>query len=444
MTYGPTARATGMHPFAQAAIFVPAPLDLLNVGRHNVLLGPANLWLNQAFRPGAALEGEWATGFPWIMLGLSLAGAVAAWLARPAPGRLFWRAVGAAFAVSLALCVGVNGHSLWRAVYAAVPGAAAVRVICRYLLFLGFPSTLLGAYALSRRRWPAAAAIPLSLLLLGEEITTQPQNSLNRTEEMAFLAAIPPPPPSCKAFAVVQPREPGVMEAAAYMLPLVPNTDGMMLAEWLHLPTLNGHASFLPAHFGLGFAAGPFFHRRVSRYVADRGLGPSVCGLDLQHRSWEAAPLAAEPALGLNPGAAVEMGGSEAGAGGYLLRGWGAAEETGRWTIGMQADMAFTVPGAPGPLRLEVVASALALGGPPSPVTVLADGLPIAVWRPAGPLETLTADLPEAAGTMRLEFVIADPRRPRDVSPSPDDRALGLFVHSFRLVAPATARQAPP
>ena len=440
LTYWPTARLTGMHPVAQAMIFVPAPLDLLNVGQHNLLLGRLNAWLNAVLRPGAALEGEWAVGFPWFALALSLVGCGAALLSAPGPGRLFWRAASAAFLVSLALCVGVNGHTLWRYVYSTVPGAAAVRVICRYLLFLGFPSTLLAIHALSRRRWPTAVAVAAVLLLVGEEITTQPQSALSRTEELAFLAAIPLPPASCKAFAVVQPRTPSATEAPAYALPLVPNTDGMLVAEWLHVPTLNGHASFLPAHFGLGFAAGPFFHDRVRRAVIDRGLGPRTCGLDLERRRWEAAPIAAGPALDLTPGLTVEMGGMEANAGGYLQQGWGAAEETGRWTVGRLAEMTFAVPGASRPLRLEVTASALTLGGPPSRVTVLADGEPVAEWTPAGPVETLKADLPGAGPSVHLEFMVADPRRPRDFSASPDDRSLGLFVHSLRIV---TTPQAP-
>jgi hypothetical protein len=209
----------------------------------------------------------------------------------------------------------------------------------------------------------------------------------------------------------------------------------MLLAELLHLPTLNGHASFLPASFNLTYTSTSSDFATARRYVSDLGLDPVVCGLNLETASWQPAPLPPSPALPLPFGVTLDFGQPGAQSELYLPYGWSGAEPAGRWTDGSVAEFAFRVPSRDRAVILSMQASGVEFGGPPGLVRISIEGHALAAWTPAVQKNTLRVTIPAAfippSGDIHMRLVESKPLRPKDYyTTSADDRRLGLFVRS--------------
>ena len=251
LVYTPKVHETGMHPYAELLAYTPSVLDLVHVGPGNLLFGWLDRWITAVVRPGFPALGEHTIGLPPPLLALAVAGAILG-IAKAES----WRPFAIAFLVSLMLCLHAQRFSLWWLVYEAVPGAGAVRVVSRFMLFLYPVAALLAACCITevaRRKW-RKLGIVLALLLVAEEATFDADFRLNRQAELRFIAGVPAAPPECRAFYIQMPRQ-EYLEGINYD-PLVVNIDGMFLAELLHLPTPNGQASFLPASFAEAQAGG--------------------------------------------------------------------------------------------------------------------------------------------------------------------------------------------
>lgn len=444
MTYLPVLRITGMHSAAAVIEWTPTPFDLVNTGAHNLFYGGLNRWLQRTIWPDAHLQGELTIGMPPLLLIFTLCGAGAAWFRTAGSDRTLWRIISAAFVISVVLALQIHHHTLWVYIYDFVPGAAAVRAVSRYMLFLSFPGTLLAVYGLARcsRRWPLALAGLAGLILMAEQINLLRVDRIPRWEETRFLAGFPPPPPACKAFVVVAARVLDTAIITPDLQPYIRNVDGMLIAELVHIPTLNGHASFLPAGFALGPSDELGDTVRARSYAAARDLGDDICGLDTEKMVWLPAPL---PASLLPLGQPVRFGMPAVDAAPYLARGWSGAEQTGRWTEGPEAVIDFAAPVAGQNLTVALRGQPFSLGGPPSRISVFANGHALADWNPSPAPQTFRATIPAAwiapHGNVSLRLIIASPRRPIDIpldagqAPVMDRRQLGLWVESLVVTA---------
>ena len=414
-----------MHPFSEVLPLTPTPADLVDFGAGSMVYGRLDTWLGS----GILLPGEHVVGIPLLLLGLGLWGAAAAWRDSAAADGAWWQAMGAALAVSLLLCIRVGPVSLWWLVYSAVPGAAAVRVVTRFLLFLTLPTTLLAMHVLARRPLAGSRGVLalLAVMLIIEQANGQAQAGLPRARELAFLRRLPPVPAACRVFFVAGPRPEHPDDPS-----LIVNIDAMLVAELVHRPTLNGHASFLPKDFHLGFDAADY-RARVVATALGLGLDKGLCSLALVQLGW--APIGIRQ---VTPpiDAAVDLG-DTGDAAGYLGQGWSGAEPQGRWTDGATADLVFDSPARGQDLILTLVASGFAPGGAASPVSVSANGREVAQWRPAAAPQALAALIPASLaapdGHIRLRLLIAQPTSPLEAKLGLDARKLGLFVHSFTL-----------
>ena len=434
-TYLPKARETGMHSFSEVLPFLPAVFDLVHVGPGNWLFGWLDAWLTRV-RPDPPETFELAVGFAPVLLVLALAGAIMPWFQARSVAVWWWRAAGLAVAVCLLLCLRVGDFSLWRAVFAGVPGAGAVRVVSRLLVSLDFPVVLLAMHGLSRaaQRWPVPFTTALAAILVLEEVNGGAALRLDRPGELAMLRAVPPPPAACARFLATAPRVLPDMFGEVRDSPITINVDAMLLAEMLRLPTFNGHASFLPPHFGFSFHDKAQYAASARDAVLGSGLEAGTCGLNLQSPRW------AEHVVALTPlplGQPMVLGGA-ATASDYVLDGWSGVEPSGRWTQGDLAEIAFTVTGTPGDLLLTMRASAFpGRGGQASPARVQVNGRFLTEWTPGAAPQTLIVRIPRdvigPGGAVRLRLVIERPISPFEMGMTPDHRPLGLFVERFQV-----------
>jgi hypothetical protein len=294
--YLPKARETGMHDYAgMVAQYTLAPLDLLHVGERNWLWGWLVRAVNGVFRPDMPSWTEQMTGFPVLLLVLFV---VALWLViRRAPGSraALFRAVALATLVTWVLTMRFGDASPWWWVYQGVPGAKAARVVARYQIFLAVPVTALAVFALSVLAARAGgfarvgvAALPL--LLVAEQLNAYAPRSLDRALEASRLARVPSPPAECRAFFVTAARAESRFGEEVDNI-YNHNTEAMLVAEVLRLPTIGGISTFNPPHWPGGYPPQPEYVEAVRRYAQEWRVGEGLCGLDLRHFTWSTQPL---------------------------------------------------------------------------------------------------------------------------------------------------------
>lgn len=291
--YLPKAAETGMHAWADVAVHAPSVLDIIHVGEANLVWGWLVRLLKSWFRPDFPFWSERMTGMPPLLLGLFAASLVWLWRGPRGepdagdPTRVAWlRAVAIGTLATWALTLQVDGRTGWALVHAYVPGARAARVIARYQIFLTLPVVALVTawLAAKARRLPRAVLLPLVALLLLEQVNGYAPLFLDRPQEVARLRAVPAPPAGCRAFYVSAARtESRFGEAVAD--PYNHNTEAMLLAEVLRLPTINGISTFNPPLWPEQIPEDPGYLPAVRAYAAAYGV-TGLCALDLRRFTW--------------------------------------------------------------------------------------------------------------------------------------------------------------
>ena len=282
--YVPKARETGMYDYKAVLLyFSPSLLDVVHIGPANWLFGWWDEAIARFFRPDYPRYSEHTTGFPPVILIVFAASLI--WLCRN--GRVLLCALAMATVTSWAMFLHYGPFTAYSLIYGLIPGAKAVRVMARYQTFLAAPLIALAMAFLAAQtgKWPRLVLAGLALLLVAEEINLGPPLGIDRKEQLARLAAVPAPPAECGAFYVTR-------ADAAYLHPDVPteglyrhSADAMLLAELLHIPTINGYASLQPPDYYLFFPDDPEYGNRIRRYV-ERYEVKDLCALDLTAKVW--------------------------------------------------------------------------------------------------------------------------------------------------------------
>lgn len=294
LVYVPKALETGMHSYEEALAFMASPPDVVHVGAGNLLFGGLDTWLNGLLRPGLPPWTEGMSGFPPLVLALFGAGAFMLLAGRRREARddrrIVLQALALATLTTWALTIEVGDHSLWRGVFTVFPGAKGIRVIARYQIFLAVPVVGLATLFLSRLASRISAPLTLALcaFLVAEEVNVRPPYMFDRTAELRHWAEVKPPPPGCAAFFASRAR-PGSLYPASDGF-YIHNADAMMIAHLIHLPTINGAATFWPSGYDLFDPAQRSYLDRVRRYASAQGVD-RLCALDLTTMQWSPFPV---------------------------------------------------------------------------------------------------------------------------------------------------------
>lgn len=297
-TYAPKLAEGAHHSWrAGAHRFLPDVVTLFNVGPGNLVWGPA---FRALLPTGASLPGgEDQVGLPvGLLVILVLA---VSWAAKDRRGRAIPLILGLAFVILLGAMMRWPGDvSLWYYVYQWMPGADAVRVVSRFLLFALVPVIVIAMSYLQNARRPLWLTAVLVGFLLVEQVQTRPPLSLDRAKQLRMLADVGRPPSPCGSFFVVAARSDdhaalaegrriatswgsdGSDAERLYSL-YRHNVDAMLIAGYHHVPTINGFSSFNPPDWAFADPRGRDYLVRVERYVREHRL-ENVCGLDVQRQ----------------------------------------------------------------------------------------------------------------------------------------------------------------
>lgn len=296
--YLPVMAAGAHHSWANGPhLYLPSVMTLFNVGSGNLVWGrlPALLEHDMGY-PG----GETRFGYPLGLMAATLFAML--WAGRErARGRIVL-SIGIALAAITALALRwPPDHSAWWFVHAYVPGAGALRVISRFLLFALTGVVVMVMVFLDRAPRATWLTVLIVAGLLVEQIQLAAPLTLDRKAQLRMLAAVGPPPAGCAAFFVVSARPAGypvLAESRAIDrawggdgigdggLAYRHNVDAMLLASYYGRPTINGFSSFNPPDWKLSAPDAPDYLARVRAY-ADRHRIGRLCGLDVRRaRHW--------------------------------------------------------------------------------------------------------------------------------------------------------------
>lgn len=288
ITYLPIFRSFGGRPYSEVVGLSPHVRALVDVGSHNVAWG----WLMRPLlHDDAGLLPLVHTVAPTPLLMLLVI--VSAWVfvqrRRNATATGADRAgLAAACVVTVAwvLPLRFGAHGLWWAVFRFVPGATAIRVPGRLEVVNAWLACVVVGCLLShgrhvlkterlRRAMPALALI---LVMFEQTNTTIAFRRFDRSDEITALAAVPPPPNSCRSFAVVDPTK-TVYDGVSI--------DAMLIAQHIGRPTVNGYSGQSPPGWNLR----PWLDDYTSltqQWAIDRGIATGLCTYNLTTREWSA------------------------------------------------------------------------------------------------------------------------------------------------------------
>ncbi len=293
--YLPKIGAGAQHPWRSGAyLYLVDMTTLFNVGTGNLVWGrlPAALGYSLPL-PG----GEARFGIPIGMLATTLFAMLWARRERASSGIVL--PVGITITVLIALAFRWPGdHSAWWYAYSWIPGASAIRVVERLLLFALVGIVMIVIVFLDRAPRSSWATALIVVALLVEQVQLDAPLALDRNAQRAMLTAVGPPPRACKAFFVIAARPrtyPALAEARAIdiawggtgrdgrvLLQLYRhNVDAMLLASYYGIPTINGFSSFNPPDWNLSNPDARSYLQRVRAY-ARRHRITHLCGLDVR------------------------------------------------------------------------------------------------------------------------------------------------------------------
>jgi hypothetical protein len=286
--YLPMLRAGKAYGFDAVVLYAPRFTDIVNTGQGNVAWGLLLTAAGIAAVAGRPLV-EVELGYTPLVFGVvcvTVATCAVRWFRGRRGGR-----DDVALALGLALVgywvmqLDVLGFRPWSLVWTLVPGSIGVRTTFRSQLVVNLAACLLVAFAIDRlarpalRRAGSAGIIVLAVLLIGEQVNRTAPSRFWRSEQTAWLAAVPLPPAECRAF-YLSPQPKGGPDWWHLQ------SDAMILSAIWRLPTLNGNASQWPDGWHLDDPADPRYPDRVRAWIARHRITEPLCGLALDSKTW--------------------------------------------------------------------------------------------------------------------------------------------------------------
>jgi hypothetical protein len=288
--YLPKVSETGMHRFGEILPFALRPIDVINVGPNNLLWSTFIQTIAARFGidwPGL-FEDQTGTSpllfIIFLISGTTLFSRSTDSIERVILVAMWWATV---FLLFLTIKWPYLGW-IWGVVYGYIPGAAAIRVICRIQLVLYIPIVIVSCDFVARSAWCRDTRLLtclVGLVLLLEQINDRPVFLIDRHAQNAFFNSISAPPVLCGAFFAENSRG-GYDVDSTYRH----NVDAMLVAELKGIPTLNGYATFLPRHWSLLHPEQPQYLNNLKAWMAYHPISVKVCGLNFISRRWDLSP----------------------------------------------------------------------------------------------------------------------------------------------------------
>jgi hypothetical protein len=280
--YVPVFLAGHSRDFAEVASNMPQWGDLANITPENAVWGGILRALGIVGQPDRPVW-EVELAFTPMVLAVFIAGLaiLAARLRRHGDDadRILVM-LGAAVIILWLLQMEYLGIRPWRAVWATVPGAKAIRYTFRSQLVANLFVALVVARVLADiargRLWGPL----LCAFLVVEQINLAWPALMSRRTAFTWIDAVPPPPDGCHIFYVVPKAGPPGRKGPQHQ------DDAMLFAEVRDIPTINGYSSWFPDGWALGEPASPGYAGAIRDWAGRNGIAQGLCGLEPRTGRW--------------------------------------------------------------------------------------------------------------------------------------------------------------
>ena len=271
--------------FAEVAGHAPEWRDFLNVTPGNAVWGELLRALAITGRPNRpAYEVELAfTPAVLVVFFATLVMLFSGWRGAQDKRDRVVLLIGLAVVVFWLLQFEYFGVRPWQAVWALVPGAGGIRYVFRSQMVANLFVCLVvarGLAGLASASLPRGAVAACAGLLMVEQINLDWPLMLSRREPLAWLDAVPAPPPGCRLFYLVPNPYPG------YKPSWVHQADAMLFSQLRGIPTVNGYSSWFPDGWDMEDPASPGYAAGVRDWAQRRSVGEGLCGLEPRQGVW--------------------------------------------------------------------------------------------------------------------------------------------------------------
>jgi hypothetical protein len=288
MLYVPVFLSGRSRDFAEVASNMPLWRDLLNVTPENGVWGALSERLGIAGRPDRPVWEVELAFTPAVLAVFAVALAMAAArLTRQPPEEgersgsdRFVLLMGLAVVVLWLLQMDYFGVRPWRAIWGIVPGAKAIRYTFRSQLVANLFVCLIIARALAGFASHRAATLVLCGFLIVEQINLVWPATMSRRTALAWIDAVPAPPPGCRAFYVVPHAGPPERSGPQHQ------DDAMLFAQIRGIATVNGYSSWFPDGWALDEPASPGYPAAVRAWAQRNHIEADLCGLEPRTGRW--------------------------------------------------------------------------------------------------------------------------------------------------------------
>jgi len=277
--YVPVFMAGHSRDFAEVASNMPEWRDLANISPENAVWGGILRWLGIVGRPDRPVWEVELACTPMVLAVFTSGLAISAARTRDGADRVLVM-LGAAVIILWLLQMEYFGMRPWRAVWAAIPGAKAIRYTFRSQLVANLFVALVAARVLAGI---ACARFWTSLLcgfLVVEQVNLAWPSVMSRQVALAWIDAVPPPPVGCRMFYVAPHAGPPGRTGPQHQ------DDAMLFAEIRGVPTINGYSSWFPEGWALDEPESPGYADAVRAWASRNGVAPGLCGLDPRAGRW--------------------------------------------------------------------------------------------------------------------------------------------------------------
>jgi hypothetical protein len=290
--YFPVFLAGHSRDFAEVASNMPEWRDLANITPENAVWGGILRWLGIVGRPDRPVW-EVELAFTPMVLAVFVPGVaiLAARRHRHGDGADYLLVmVGVAVIIFWLLQMEYFGLRPWRAVWAAVLGAKAIRYTFRSQLVANLFVTLVVARVLAGIARGRFWVLLLCIFLVVEQVNLAWPSVMSRKAALAWIDAVPPPPEGCRVFYVVPHAGPSGHTAPQHQ------DDAMLFAEIRGIPTVNGYSSWFPDGWALDEPASPSYADAIRAWAGRNSISQGLCGLEPRTGRWTSGAPGSSPA----------------------------------------------------------------------------------------------------------------------------------------------------